>query len=432
MDNRFWSLNQVDVDISMRLQRWTAVGSMALIAATWRLWIPQSVFPQIPLFLIFCSAPACCDWICLGCLLAGLFVLVVGSPPRWSQFGCILVLVSILTFVSLDQHRLQPWAYQLAILTLIWILCRVRSRLDWMVWLQISIYFYSALGKLDFEFLHTVGQQMLGALANIAGGNASDFDPSLRFFLVSTFPIIELLIALGLVWQKTRRIAGVFAIGLHLILIVILGPLGLNHRFGVLIWNLLFGIQAYYLFVVRKVATKNDGFSEPPHAQIVKRRFERSMHMICSALMAIVFVLPCTERFGIWDHWPSWALYAPHSSRVVLEVAAPSVHRLPAELAAVMNQAASEDDDILAWIKVPLDTWSLQSLDTPIYPQARFQLGVALHIESIVDSEFQVRVTVLGTASRFTGLRQSKVVESTVEIVKAGDHYWFNCFPRRL
>ena len=430
MDKRFWSLSHVDVDISVRLQRWTAVGSLALIAATWRLWIPQSVFPQIPLFSILCSAPAWCDWICLGCLLTGLAVLAAGSSAHLNSFGCILVLVSIPTFVSLDQHRLQPWAYQLAILAAIWLLCRVKSRLEWMRWLQVSIYCYSALGKIDFEFIHTVGQQMLGALTKIAGQNASDINATLRLVLVSAFPTTELAIAIGLILPKTRRVAGVLAICLHLILMVILGPLGLNHRLGVLIWNALFGIQAYYLFVVKRIETTND--TEQQHATQVANGLDWSRQMLCGGLIAIVILLPCTERFGIWDHWPSWALYAPHSSRVSLEVAAPSVHRLPAELVALMNYPTPEAKDMLVWIKVPIDTWSLQSLNTPIYPQARFQLGVAQHIASIVDSEFQVRVTILGTANRFTGLRQSKVVESTDEIVKAGDHYWFNCAPRPL
>ena len=431
MDSRFWSLSQVDVDISARLQRWTAAGSMALIAATWQLWIPQTVFPQIPLFSILCIAPACCDWIFLGCLLTGLIVLAAGISPRWNTLGCILVLVSIPMLFGLDQHRLQPWAYQLAIFTTIWLLCRVKPRLEWMQWLQISIYFYSALGKFDFEFLHTVGQQMLGALTKIVGRDSSDINASLRLALVAAFPTTEFAIALGLVWPKTRRLAGIFAICLHLVLIVILGPLGLNHRLGVLIWNALFGIQAYYLFVVRRIATNKDGISEP-RAPIIKTRLETSMQKICGALMAIVFVLPCTERFGIWDHWPSWALYAPHSSRVLLEIAAPSVHRLPADLVALMNQPASEDEDVTAWIKVPLDTWSLQSLNTPIYPQARFQLGVAQHIASVVGTEFQLRVTILGTASRFTGRRQTNVYESKEQTIKAGDLYWFNCAPRRL
>ena len=141
--------------------------------------------------------------------------------------------------------------------------------------------------------------------------------------------------------------------------------------------------------------------------------------------------MPCTERFGIWDHWPSWALYAPHSSRVVVEVAAPSVRRLPADLVALINRPTPEADEMPVWVSIPIDAWSLQSLDTPIYPQSRFQLGVAQQVASVVDSEFQLRVTVLGTASRFSGRRQSTILEGNLEIANAGGNYWFNTIPRR-
>ena len=93
---------------------------------------------------------------------------------------------------------------------------------------MISIYFYSAIGKLDFEFLHTVGQQMLGAMVTLLGQDPTLIPSWLRIVLVACFPLAELAIAAGLAWPQSRRVAGWFAIGVHLILIVVLGPLGLN------------------------------------------------------------------------------------------------------------------------------------------------------------------------------------------------------------
>ena len=248
--------------------------------------------------------------------------------------------------------------------------------------------------------------------------------------------MIELAIAVGLAMPASRRVAGIFAIGLHLTLIVILGPLGLNHRLGVLIWNAQFVGQVYFLFVAKRLSVPD---SEIVQREIAKRQLEPKLagwpkvclQTLCGALVALVIVRPCTERFGIWDHWPRWALYAPHSSRVVVEVAAPSVHRLPVELVALINRPATEADEMPVWVSIPLDAWSLQSLHTPIYPQSRFQLGVARQIASVIDSEFAIRVTVLGAAGRFTGRRQSKILEGNSEIAKAGGIYWFNTIPRR-
>ena len=424
-------IGPTETHIVRQLRRWTAVGRLALVAATWRRWTPQAVFPQIPAFEILCNAPAWIDWICLACLLTGLALLALGTPGRIETYGSLLVLVSLSVFFCLDQHRFQPWAYQLWLLNVIWTCCGSRLCFHWMSWLTVSVYFYSALGKLDFEFLHSVGLQMLGVLFRIAGQDVSLVPPSMQIAMVTAFPCIELIIAICLATRKLRRVAGLSAIGLHLTLIVVLGPLGLGHRFGVLIWNALFAVQAYYLFVMPRTARHDNAHSEHCNAPNLSKWTKSSADMVCSTLIAVVMAMPATERFGLWDHWPSWALYAPHSSRVHVEVAAGSISRLPRELAALIQRPNGELDASLDWAKVPIDAWSLQTLDAPIYPQARFQLGVARHVTKQVDAEFQVRVTILGTANRITGLRQSKTIDTSVQIAEAsmGD-FWFNSKPR--
>jgi hypothetical protein len=147
-------------------------------------------------------------------------------------------------------------------------------------------------------------------------------------------------------------------------------------------------------------------------------------------MVVVVSIMPCSERFGIWDHWPSWALYAPHSSRVRVEIASPSVPRLPASLATLIKPSAN-DEEAAVWLQVPMDAWSLQTLDTPIYPQSRFQLGVARHIGSEINSEFQIRITILGTADRFTGQRKMLTLEGDERIAKSNDLFWLNSKPRR-
>jgi len=308
--------------------------------------------------------------------------------------------------------------------------CGANLGLRLMRWLMISIYCYSALGKFDFEFLHSVGQQMLGALAKLLGQDLSAMPNWLRLGLVAAFPLCEFAIAIGLAMPKSRRVFGFFAIGLHLSLILVLGPFGLGHRLGVLLWNIQFAVQAYFLFVVRQCACDGEILSEQLVAPEGRKHTFSPGHCIGLALIAMVIVMPITERFGIWDHWPSWALYAPHSSRVRIEVAPSAIARLPAGLGVLIDKSTAEADELPDWVAVPIDAWSLSSLDTPIYPQSRFQLGVAKQIASEVSSEFQIRITLLGCANRFTGLRKSEVIEGTSKIVDAGAGFWFNTRPR--
>ena len=151
---------------------------------------------------------------------------------------------------------------------------------------------------------------------------------------------------------------------------------------------------------------------------------------IATALIGAAIALPSTERLGLWDHWPSWALYAPHSSRVQVEIATPSVDRLPADLRNLINATPTDPDEFAVWTTIPIDAWSLQTLDTPIYPQARFQLGVAEQILTDWNAGFQARITVLGTASRFTGARRSAVYEGVPQLVKSSSRFWINQHPR--
>ncbi|HEX6986541.1 MAG TPA: hypothetical protein VF170_14255, partial [Planctomycetaceae bacterium] len=63
------------------LRRWLAVCGLLLVAATWRLWTPQEVFPQVPFVAALRDAPAWLDWIGLAGMLVALLGMLV-TPSR--------------------------------------------------------------------------------------------------------------------------------------------------------------------------------------------------------------------------------------------------------------------------------------------------------------------------------------------------------------
>lgn len=417
LENYRMQSDELDRRLSQRFSRWTAISSLALIAVTWRLWTPQTIYPQVPVLQRLCSAPGWLDWLALTGTLVGLIALAVSNRPFIARIACSITMLSLVVLFSLDQHRFQPWAYELWLFCGVWLCCRDPWRMVLMRWLLISIYFYSAMGKLDFEFLHTVGQQMLAVVIKCFGIEPTDLSFSFRLAIAATFPCIELLVAIGLMWDKTRRLAGWLAISVHLGLIVILGPLGLNHRLGVLVWNAQVAVQAYWLFVPEQTV-------EP------KRTTFTLFQSFATAMIGLAIALPITERFELWDHWPSWALYAPHSSRVHIEIAGSAVDRLPAELRDLVDDSPTDPDAIAVWLPVPIDKWSLKTLDTPIYPQARFQLGVAERLATDINAGFQMRFVLLGTANRLTGLRRSTTYDGLTQLKTMGNRFWLNRHPR--
>ncbi len=134
----------------------------------------------------------------------------------------------------------------------------------------------------------------------------------------------------------------------------------------------------------------------------------------------------------MWDHWPSWALYAPHSSRVRIQIATTEIEELPDTLQKLVQQRApSLEEGLDVWADVPIDAWSLAVLDTPIYPQSRFQLGVARALLERSSGAWSMRVTVMGVANRFNGERATKVLNEKSEVEAYCARFWLNTRPRR-
>jgi hypothetical protein len=279
------------------------------------------------------------------------------------------------------------------------------------------LYGYSAWSKFDYAFLHTLGQQFLSALAGCLGASTSNWPDEARLAAAWAFPLGESAVALGLCVPRVRPLALAGAIVLHLLLLVILGPLGLGHKPGVLIWNLFFIVQNLVLFAAAgdRCANNADRAGGRPARLSLAR----------GAVLAAV-VLPLLEPSGWFDIWPSWGLYAPRAERVSLLIARRAARRLPES---VRNYLA-ESDGGGQWVELRIDRWSLSALDAPIYPQNRFQLGVAAAVGRRFGLDRQIRAVRLELADRLSGERRQEILTHSAQIAAAGDRYWLNSHPR--
>ena len=66
-------------------QAWTAISSAALFAVTWKLWTPQTEFPQVPAFAFLRTAPSWLDWLGVSGVLASLIALLFCESPSLLQ-----------------------------------------------------------------------------------------------------------------------------------------------------------------------------------------------------------------------------------------------------------------------------------------------------------------------------------------------------------
>ena len=396
------------------LRTWCSVSAIGLIAATYRLWFPQETqsYPLIPVFESMVGIPILVDWLAAAGLIVG-WVLFI----RWVHLGAAVVLACGVFSLALDQHRIQPWHFQLLVFAGVSALAMQGDRVRWLRAFVISIYVYSAIGKLDYEFLHTIGPQFVQQILAFFG---NEVEPKAAMNLAIVLPMIELLFAVGLCLKLTRGIAASGMFLVHVGLVAVLGPLGLNHSPGVVLWNCHFAILVILLFI--RMPSGFGGEVAPG------KFFDRWPNWCIGAFLLPIMFLPLVERLGYWDHWPSWALYAPHSSRTEMQVAAHRVGDLPIQLSELMPPV----DEGTLWMRVPVSEWSLNAVGVPVYPQARYQLGMALSLAKLLDSEFEVRVRMLSSASRWDGKRNETLAEGKSQLKKLARQFWLNTVPREL
>ena len=297
----------------------------------------------------------------------------------------------------------------------------------WLRVLTIGIYAHSAFSKFDASFLNTHGQELTAVAFGAIGISLNGLDDSTRRLLAFALPVGEFLIAAGLCLPRFRRPAVGLAIVMHSVLLIALGPFGLNHRPGVLLWNIFFACQTFLLFD----QTQNGLFLEkklPAESsmaffrRILGQRF-RNVFAAVTVLTAVI--LPFSEPFGMVDHWPGWALYASKPERVTMFVHVLKRDQLPEEI-----RKFTSGPEQGPWCRIALDEWSLETLNAPIYPQGRFRLGVASAVVDQANIGWAYRIVVESPANRRTALRSSRTILDAPRFQRETDQFWLNTKPR--
>lgn len=393
-----------------------ALGLGVLLLATFPLWFfmpgmgansPPVSWIDLPRSLL---AVAGIQYTSLAVLVFALGAAIVNGRRRWIWWP---VMISLAVLVLMDQHRLQPWAYQSMLYAAIFGSMAWREGRKWIIAIAISIYFYSAAGKLDYQFIHTVGNQMVQTMARPLGGVSDQWATKISLVL----PISELTIAFLLAVPKTRRLGGFCAISMHLTLIGLLGPLSLGHSWGVLAWNALLAAQSWVLFCRRPLA--DDSAKDSADSSDLPRGATYSAWPV-RLVVIIALLAPMTERYGSWDHWTSWALYSPHNSRVEIQIHSTVVDRLPVQIQHYLGDDADGD----RWSDLDIKAWSLEQRLVPIYPQARYGIALALELAQQHDLGQAIRVKARSVSDRWTGARHETFLIGQSELERELQKYW--------
>jgi hypothetical protein len=324
----------VDDGEARRLNAMRAVVSLAFLgslALSQRAWVGERLYPRLPaLDVPLLGAPG--ELALTAALLACLAACALGVRPRAS--GALAA--GFVTLLVLDDvTRLQPWVYcwTAALLVLSCDAARARERLLLLVGVA---YAHSALSKLGDGFASGPFAFILSPF--VAPNSISR--PAL-LTLAGLSIAAELAGGLLLLVRRTRVVAACGLVGMHVALLLSLGPLGSNWNAVVWPWNLGLALLLPLLAF--------DG------AQRVQLRGNWTL--------AVVFGLcPLLRPLGWWDHYASFALYSGDKPNGVVYMSAEAHAELPQAVRAWAH------DDVDGY-RLSLKTWSLGELGVPPYPE---------------------------------------------------------------
>lgn len=364
-----WTRQQ---DLTLRI---LAAFEIALIAATLPLWTGRHSFPVVPL-IDGIRPPAIVDHCVVSMLLAACASIVtLRKKRRWDLVVSGTALIAAIVLCILNQQRLQAWHW-LLILGLATSFFRPDASVILIRSVLASVYVCSALSRLGPTAHHGMSAAIVGQLLQMININPENTTGQIANTLCHALNIGELAVGILLIVPQTRRYGILSALLLHSTLLLALGPFGLRHHYGVLVWNICF-------LCLIPVA-----FAGPtsPMSQTAPWTNRGS-----SVATMLIWLFPLSGLFGIADNWPAWQLYSTRPESWTLQIREQDLSKLPENARSHVTAPLPFEDSIY----VKLDRWSLAETGSPMYPQSRFQREVIQQVlrEFSDDDEFQIQIS---------------------------------------
>jgi hypothetical protein len=403
-----------------------AAFQMVLLGVTWKLWSAGSEFPRVPLFWgVAQIQPAIFLCLTVTLLICSLLTLTGGlhklialrlttwlsllsSPGQWRAVLAGSWICGVL-LILLNQHCLQAWHWFYLLCLTHAVVLPSRLALTVIQRTVSSVYIFSAVSRMSPQIADSMTGQISRVLLEIAGLNMAADSPAFVSGAAWFFTLCELMTGIALLRSEWQRPGLIGSCVLHACLILALGPIGLHHHWGVLVWNSMFLLLVPLLFLSSR---ERAGVAEVSKMDALKARL----------LTSLMFLLPFLGLIGWFDNWPSWQLYSSRPEVLKMYVRGPSTGELPSAVQLNLGETLPFEE----WRPVRIDRWSFQATQTPIYPEDRFQLAVIAGLAVNLSSEQGVRVVIDSPAGVLFWRRQQRTLNGRSEILAEVSRYWLN------
>jgi hypothetical protein len=325
---------------------------------SWRLWVGPRSYPATPVS----SLLPLVDGFAAQGLFAALFVLsaaILLSPQPRKFIAAFLGIMAV--FCLLDQTRWQPWVFQYSFLLLTLALFSWNSAdvagqkrtLNIARFIIASTYVFSGLQKFNLNFIENDFPWLVQPITTVV-----PFASNALHLLGMGVPFVQVAFGIGLLTRRFRRISLILAVSMHVFILAMFGPAGLDWNNIVWPWTAAMAVIDIVLF------TGKAGFS-------VREIIWTRGHYYHAAVFVLFAMLPLLSFFNLWDSYLSSALYSGNLTEAVIYTTDAGKRSLPATISRQLAQT-SHDTNVLN-----IQRWAVEDLNITPYPETRVFKSIA-------------------------------------------------------
>ena len=330
------------------------------LALSPHLWIGPRSYPLAPAFDFLPQAVHPADYALFALLfvLAGA-ILISRRPQKFIAAFLAIVII----FCLLDQTRWQPWVFLygflLATLALFsWDSDDVAGRnraLNIARLIMAATYLFSGLQKANRNFIQNDFPWIVSPITDVIPAATRGLH-----WLGLVVPLIQVAFALGLLTRRFRRISLIAAVAMHVFILSMFGPLGLNWNNVVWPWTAAMAVIDIMLFTGKQEFSWRDVVCSGRHPY--------------HAAVLVVFVgLPLLSFANLWDSYLSAALYSGNLTEGVIY----TNDRGRESLGSLKPYLVRTSDDTNV---INIQRWAIKDLNVTPYPETRVYKKIARNV----------------------------------------------------
>ncbi|MDI1255370.1 MAG: hypothetical protein PSV16_04655 [Flavobacterium sp.] len=320
---------------------------------SYKLWVSDRLFPLIPPLNFLENFTADTHLVLFFAALSGIFLIFIFPKSR---FVLGLTIAIELCSCMLDQNRWQPWEYQYIITVLFAFFYRNNPKqfLNYFTFLIVIIYFNSGLHKLNGSFLYDVWESMI--LRRFFGLDESVIAQKWLHYAGLSLGIIEVVAALGILFFRKKKGFALLLIGMHIFILALISPTGLNYNIIVWPWNVAMMVLIYVL-----VFNQSD-------AHVSFYGLVKGANFVP---FLVVGILPILCNFGLYDNFLSFNLYSGSLKQLEICVKENQYSKDYTPYYSHKKNFCGDEYKVLN-----ANFWSLKEMNIIVYPEERVYFDI--------------------------------------------------------